>query len=169
MDQEVNFTHHLLKPDPKITLNHRLVVDLEKADIGKEVQEEKQVSDGVLRNIRVGQYRPQQARIVLNIENIRNTRIFSLSNPFRIVLDIFSDEKTKSTPEYIVKKETDKKTITVSSEKKKIAQNIVEQLGLKVKTVMLDAGHGGKDPGVDRLVVLVTLQKLQDKIGRAHV
>ncbi len=147
LDQEVNFTHHLLKPDPKITLNHRLVVDLEKADIGKEVQEEKQVSDGVLRNIRVGQYRPQQARIVLDIENIRNTRIFSLSNPFRIVLDIFSDEKTKSTPEYIVKKETDKKTITVSSEKKKIAQNIVEQLGLKVKTVMLDAGHGGKDPG----------------------
>ncbi len=147
LNQEVEFVHHLLKPDPKITPNYRLVVDLKNANIGKKVEEEKRVRDGVLRNIRVGQYRPHQARIVLDIENIRNARVFSLSDPFRIVLDIFSDKKAQPVVKTVHKKGKKNIAVTVSSKKKKIAQNIVEQLGLKVKTVMLDAGHGGKDPG----------------------
>ena len=40
-----------------------------------------------------------------------------------------------------------KPQIKVSEKQKEYTGSLVEQLGLKVGTIMIDAGHGGKDPG----------------------
>jgi N-acetylmuramoyl-L-alanine amidase len=46
------------------------------------------VEDGFLRQIRVGQYQPTVTRVVLDVKQIDDYSVFSLPNPFRLVIDI---------------------------------------------------------------------------------
>ncbi len=46
------------------------------------------VEDGFLRQVRIGQYQPTVTRVVLDVEKIEDYSVFTLPNPFRLVIDI---------------------------------------------------------------------------------
>ena len=46
------------------------------------------VEDGFLREVRIAQYRPTVTRAVLDVKKITGYSVFSLPNPFRLVIDI---------------------------------------------------------------------------------
>lgn len=73
---------HLKKPP-------RLVFDLANTrlspDLAKKVFP---VENGFLQRIRVAQYRPHVARVVLDVPRIEDYSVFSLPDPFRLVIDI---------------------------------------------------------------------------------
>ena len=72
----------LSKPD-------RIVVDLENTRLSPEfVGKVFPVENGFLRQIRVAQYSADVARVVLDVEKIESYSIFSLPNPFRLVIDV---------------------------------------------------------------------------------
>ncbi len=52
------------------------------------------VEDGFLRQIRVAQYTPSVTRVVLDVEKIEDYSIFTLPNPFRLVVDIHGTATT---------------------------------------------------------------------------
>lgn len=67
----------------------RIVVDLlntrlSSALVGKTFP----VEDSFLHQIRVGQYQPTVTRVVLDVEKIEDYSVFTLPNPFRLVIDI---------------------------------------------------------------------------------
>ena len=67
----------------------RIVVDLQNARLSPElVGKTFPVEDGFLRQIRVAQFSPDVARVVLDVEKIESYSIFSLPNPFRLVIDV---------------------------------------------------------------------------------
>ncbi|MBZ5513911.1 MAG: N-acetylmuramoyl-L-alanine amidase [Acidobacteriia bacterium] len=46
------------------------------------------VENGFLRQVRVGQFHPTVTRVVLDVEKIEDYSVFTLPNPFRLVIDI---------------------------------------------------------------------------------
>ncbi len=68
----------------------RLVIDFAEAKIGPEAREPLEVRDDVLRGIRTGQYSSDTARIVLDLARSVDARVFVLSDPHRLIVDLTS-------------------------------------------------------------------------------
>jgi N-acetylmuramoyl-L-alanine amidase len=171
LDQEVAYAHKLLKPDAALGTPHRLLLDLPGTRLTDTTAKEYSIADGILRQVRSGQFQHDQARIVLDIQKLESFRVFTLDNPFRIVIDVYAgqngsapapvlpeqsvaalDPKQEAKPEPRPGPKQDEKrqpqaNAAPSPKADARTGSLVEQLGLTVQTIMLDAGHGGKDPG----------------------
>ena len=178
-DREVGYVSKLLGPDPKIKAPPRLYVDMEKTVIDDSVKVEP-ITKGLLEKIRFHPNRPGVARVVLYIKDFENHKVFSLPksehNPFfRVVMDI---KGSGARPEKIFAKDPP------SYEEPKSGEPVVESripdgaigslkqaLGLKVRTIVIDPGHGGHDPGAigpsglkEKDVVLRIAKRLRAKL-----
>jgi N-acetylmuramoyl-L-alanine amidase len=146
LDQPVEYTSHLLKKDTKLKKPRRLYLDLEGTRVGSEIESSIPIKDGLLQRARAGQYASDKVRVVLDIESISRHKIFPLYDPFRIVVDVRGDENEEDKSPVVVKKRSARKGIRLQKEPDK-SVSLARQLGLNVKTIVIDPGHGGKDPG----------------------
>jgi N-acetylmuramoyl-L-alanine amidase len=171
LDREVKYSHHKLKQDKGGTLPERIYIDLTGARIAPGVKDIP-IGDGLLKVARVGQYRADVVRVVLDIENIRSYKIFPLSDPFRIIIDVKGERKTEisrlddsiqaAEPELLTKKEP-------STEVRRGTPGKITPG--KVRRIVVDPGHGGHDPGAvgpgganEKDVVLAIGLKLAGKL-----
>lgn len=173
LEGPVKYRSHLLKKDPNLKKPRRLYLDLERTRIGSEIESNIPIKNGLLQRARAGQYKPDTVRVVLDINSIEGYKIFPLHDPFRIVVDVRGIEK----------KTTEKKAVSTTSrparkgirrvEKPDREISLARQLGLSVKRIVLDPGHGGRDPGCyhrgeiwEKNIVLDLARKLAAKIEK---
>ncbi len=143
LDSQVDYYHKLLKPDEELGTPHRLFIDLEKTRQAEEVTQEESVADGILSRIRSAQHTTDKSRVVLDIDELDDFRVFALENPFRIVVDVYSPDERQ-----VLQTVEGEPDISLDPERAELSSgSLLEQLGLKVQTIMIDPGHGGKDPG----------------------
>ena len=142
---QVIYREHLLKRDPSLKKPRRLFVDLLNARISKDIESSIPIKDGLLRMARAAQHDKRTVRVVLDIENMEGYKIFHLYDPFRIVVDVRGEERlSKPGKQIVVQKAPDQPKQSKKDEK---GISLAKQLGLGVKRIIIDAGHGGKDPG----------------------
>jgi N-acetylmuramoyl-L-alanine amidase len=100
-----------------------------------------------LKEIRIAQRTPTTVRVVaeLDFAKIERYQIFTLFDPFRIVIDIFP-KQIEAAPEQASPGEPEEKP-PQPAQPTTSGYSMARQLGLGVKTIVLDPGHGGEDPG----------------------
>ncbi len=99
VDSEVKFDSiRLSNPD-------RIVLNLQNAHLGRDLMGKTfPVENGFLKQIRLAQFSADVTRVVLDVDKIETYSIFTLPNPFRLVIDVqgaaptLLAEKTKPTP-----------------------------------------------------------------------
>lgn len=163
--KKTRYAHRLLKKDPSINVGwRRLYVDIAKASLGPNLPKHIPINDGLLKAARAGQYNKDTVRVVLDIESIEDYKIFALEEPYRIVIDVTGEKGL------LIKKAPEPQPAPAPG----VEPSLSQQLGLKVKVIVLDPGHGGHDPGAigrgglkEKDVTLRLGKMLRDKLKTA--
>ncbi len=187
----------------------RLFIDFDKSYIEPKYRAPIPIKDGLLQQVRTAQFTPDTVRVVLDIESIQSYKIYSLPDPFRVIVDVHGqpaatvEASAKKSPEPETGTNTadttpevgdegvaqgapplilqDYKKIKFSGKPKKPAPergapittpilSLAQQLNLGVRKIVIDPGHGGKDPGAsafglkEKDIVLQVAKRLSKKL-----
>jgi N-acetylmuramoyl-L-alanine amidase len=90
--------------------------------------------------VRISQKSPSTVRVLAEVEfsRVRRYQIYHVFDPFRVVIDIYPQEPRASSGSIKTPQ---------PAEPAKSGYSMVRQLGLGIKTIVIDPGHGGIDPG----------------------
>ena len=150
LDRHVPYSPpHLLKPDRDLKTTYRLFIDFKDTTVSQSMKNgvtpeagcfTLPIGDGNLLKARAGQYLPDTARVVLDIERIDHFNAFALpGDQFRYVIDVYGTPDKNNVA-------INKPVIPNKPEVNKPLRPIPARTGKKT-IIVIDAGHGGKDPG----------------------
>jgi N-acetylmuramoyl-L-alanine amidase len=130
----------------RLTNPERLYCDLKNIKLKKGLQTNYPFAEGLVKTVRISQYNANTVRIVFDLRKADyDYKISSLEDPPRLIIDFFP-------------KGTDEKKIDAKAD-----------MFLLKRVVVLDAGHGGHDPGAvgfkglyEKDVVLDIVRKMRD-------
>jgi len=114
-----------LAANPKAGRPARLYLDVPGIWVGKRFDSGIPVGDGLLEAVRLGQNTLRTTRLVIDLERYDHHRLFTLPNPPRIVIDVYGNRKRG------IRSKTGRLSASLR----------------RVHTIVVDPGHGGRDPG----------------------
>ncbi len=139
------YKYRLLRKDPSIGKPRRFYVDIEGTALSGKLRKDIPVNDGLLLRIRSAQHTKTSARVVIDLQSIDSYKVFSLDNPFRIIIDISGRHGPAAK-----KTRTSKRGAAVAGKTRKEPVSPLRPRAHRKKKrllIVVDPGHGGKDPG----------------------
>lgn len=175
----------------------QLLIELQQSSLDGKNTSPRIIEQGLLKSIEPSLAESGVVRFRIDLHPFSEYKVFTLQDPFRVVVDIYgggaTEKKAESTtppppqpsemtagptttpvnntgvdlPVLIDQKKLPVLPKTTPRAKGKQEQlSLAQQLGLGVRTIVIDPGHGGKDPGAmafglkEKDIVLIVAQKL---------
>lgn len=142
----------------------RIFIDIGNARLGPAIKDIA-IGDGLLKKVRVAQFKPDVVRVVLDTDNFRDYKIFPLSDPARLVIDVrgerqeeihrlettlsrqVQDSVMAPAPSAAPPRADQPAAAAPSPAAEQAAKPRKPNTIAKVRRVVVDPGHGGHDPG----------------------
>ncbi|NTV81306.1 MAG: N-acetylmuramoyl-L-alanine amidase [Candidatus Aminicenantes bacterium] len=162
----------------------RIYVDVLQAKLNPILQGQSYpVKTDYISQIRISQKTASTVRVVVDVDfsRVQSYRVYHLPDPFRLVVDIHPRQSSGVTAPADKAAPADK---TLPPVKRQVDPNdpnfagasLARQLGLGVKTVVIDPGHGGQHPGAigksglqEKEVNLAVALALKDLLAKAGI
>jgi N-acetylmuramoyl-L-alanine amidase len=174
-----------------------LQIDLRGARLTKPTEDREQQPGALMNLAQASQSSPDSVRVMVELKQLGSYKVFTLDNPFRLIVDCFSEKppapaaaparepavapapaaepEEPPTPRLAKGKKapTSAKAHKVPRGQAKDMPNqlgLAAQLGLCVNRVVIDPGHGGKDPGAiwrgvnEKDIVLDIAKRVKEKL-----
>ncbi|MBS0308120.1 MAG: N-acetylmuramoyl-L-alanine amidase [Proteobacteria bacterium] len=181
-DTELKVSHFLVK-DPE-----RMVVDIDGLELNptlKELVAKIQPNDPYIKQVRVGQNRPNVVRLVFDLKEAINPQVFTLKpvgnyqhrlvfdlypvNPPDPIAELIAKSNARETPPPVETRAENKPTKPTDTAIAKAEEKPLQLT--RMITIALDPGHGGEDPGAigsrgsrEKDVVLAIAKRLKGKL-----
>ncbi len=137
-----------LAPDPETQRPERIYLDLEGVWVGTRFNHHPiPVGDGLLAGVRLGQNTLTATRVVIDLERYERHRVLRLHSPERVVIDVFGP-RPAAAPQGTPSQEASAPPVGPAPAAAEPVPAARLPMDLRpVRTVVVDAGHGGHDPG----------------------
>lgn len=128
----------------------RIFIDINRSRLAPGVRN-LTIGDGLLKGVRVAQYRPEVVRVVLDTQNIKTFKVFALSNPTRLVIDVRGERPTeisrleRGISAAPAPRPEPRRAEPATAAKREKAPRRTQHS--KIRRIVVDPGHGGHDPG----------------------
>ena len=169
LDKSISYLYNLV---PAAGGSFRAYADLKNTVIAPGVRLQLREKTPLVNLAKIGQYQKDITRLVLDLPQAYPYRPSLLDDPPRLVFQVAKEAATLKEPPPEAPPEPPPPPPIRPPGSRAPADSLARQLGLKVKTVVIDPGHGGKDAGAtafglqEKDITLKLGQKLADRLTR---
>lgn len=170
LDRETSYKHRMLNHTVEAKPSPHIYIDINNAGLSNGLTDIP-TGDGLLKSVRISKLNANRVRLEIDIENLKKYEIFSFYDPFRIILDIHAERRVEISRH---EDSIQNRPPSVDEKKPEPGKEKSNQAKLKpgkIRRIVVDPGHGGKDPGavgvrgtMEKDVALAIGSKLADKI-----
>ncbi|MGD9733746.1 MAG: N-acetylmuramoyl-L-alanine amidase, partial [Desulfamplus sp.] len=96
VSDERRYVYQLLDENPSTHQPKRLYLDIKKSLLGQNLHSHTRINDDLLLQARAAQYKDDTVRVVVDIKSFDSYKVFSMRDPFRIIVDVWGDKSEKN-------------------------------------------------------------------------